>query len=453
MLKPGSQFGHYNILSLVGQGSQGAVYQAVDTRLDRQVALKVINPELADSAESRTILANEAKKAAQIDSPFVVKVWEYAEIDAHPYISYEFVTGDDFSDYSLQLMFEDKLRLARKIAEGIQAVHTKSVIHRDLKPENIRITAGGDPKILDFGLATTERGHTVNIHGEIEGTIAYASPEQLSSEPVNPQSDLFSFGVILYEMFTGRRPFEGDRTAIVMYAVLYEEPAGPQELNPDLPEWLCDLIIHLLQKQPHQRPPSIDHVIEAIDGYIVASRPVPVTRRISKRKKTITVVDLKNLSGDKSWDYFCVGFTEDVIGELMRRTDLVVSAAPSTSLSRNISDVFDTCRSDFVLTGSLLKWQDSMRLSLGVYGNRGSEIISSRKYESTSEKLFALLSEAAKDMAEALAKATGTAAIEAEEAVAPDASAYDFYLRGRNYYHTSRPDDQKFAEEMFKKAL
>ncbi len=453
MLRSGSEFGHYNILSLVGQGTQGTVYQAVDTRLERQVALKVINEELAHSVEYLTSLANEARKAAQIDSSYVVKVWEYAEIDNHPFISYEFVTGEDFRKATRDLMFEPKLALARKIAEGVQAAHTHDVIHRDLKPENIRITTDGDPKVLDFGLATTERGHSVNVHGEIEGTIAYASPEQLSAEPISCQSDLFSFGVILYELFTGRRPFEGDHTASVMYALLYEDPVGPQEINQDLPEWLCDLIVHLLQKQSEDRPGSINDVIEAIDRNVIAGRPGPVAVGISRRNRTVTVVDLKNLSGDKSWDYFCLGFTEEVIEELMRRTDLVVSAEPSTSLPHNISDIFNRCRSDFVLTGSLLKWQDRMRLSLGVYSDHGGQVIFSRKYEGPAEELFSLLSEAAQDAARVLSVATGTAAIEAEEVPTPDVSAYDIYLRGRNYYQTNRPDDLKFAEEMYKKAL
>jgi serine/threonine protein kinase/Tfp pilus assembly protein PilF len=453
VLKPGSKFGNYNILSLIGEGAQGTVYRAVDTRLEREVALKVIRSELADSKESRTILADEAKKTAQIDSPFVVKVWEYEVINGQPYISYEFVTGADFRKHASHLTFDDKLKLTTKIAEGIAAIHAKGVIHRDLKPENIRITPAGDPKIFDFGLATAEHGRTVNASGEIEGTIAYASPEQLSGEPISCRSDLFSYGVILYELFTGRLPFDGEHTAMVMYSLLYEEPLGPQEIAPSLPAWLSDLIVHLLKKQPQDRPQSITDVIDAINRNVFAAQPGTVAVDISKRSRTVTVVDLKNLSDDKSWDYFCVGFTEDVVRELTRRTDLIVSAEPSTSLPRNINDIFDKCRSDFVLTGSLMKWQDKTRLSLAVYGDRGRRIISNRKYESTSDKLFDLLSTAATDAAVALAEATGTSTIEAGVAVAPDVTAYDFYLRGRNYYRTNRPDDQRFAEEMYRKAL
>ncbi len=453
MLTPGSHFGQYHVLSCVGQGTQGTVYKAIDTRLDRQVALKVINEELADSVDFRRSLANEAKKAAQIDSPYVVKVWEYAEIDDSPFISYEFVTGEEFRQACNNLTIEQKLTLARKVGVGLQAAHARDVIHRDLKPENIRITTDGDPKILDFGLASTQHGHSVDSYGEIEGTIAYASPEQLSAEPISYSSDLFSFGIVLYELFTGRRPFEGDQTASVMYALLYEDPVGPQEIDPDLPVWLCDLIVHLLQKQTEDRPASMSEVIEAIDRNLVSDQPGLVAVGISRRSRTVTVVDLKNLSGDKSWDYFCLGFTDDVIGELTRRTDLVVSAEPSTSLPRNINEIFERCHSDFVMTGSLMKWQDRMRLQLGIYGNGGEEVVSSRKYEGPADNLFTLLSTAAEDAAGALAEATGTAAIEAEETVAPDVSAYDFYLRGRNYYQTNRPDDLKFAEEMFGKAL
>lgn len=453
MLSAGDKLGEYRIESLVGQGGIGTVYKARDLRDDSVVALKVINEDLAESAEYRQTLANEREVASRIDSPYIVKVHDFVEVNGSCFIAQEFVEGNEFREVCGDWSFEQKVDTARKLAEGISAAHLKAVVHRDLKPENVRITTEGDPKILDFGLATVEQTDSVDAAGDVEGTVLYASPEQLSGEVVSARSDLFSFGVILYELFAGRRPFEGAYSASIMYSILYEAPEGPQEIDPTLPEWLCDLIVHLLQKLPDERPESAHEIAEAFQRNLGVSGAGDVAVGISRRHRTVTVVDLKNLSGDESWDYFCLGFTEEIIGELTARTDLVISAQPSTAMPRNIGEVFKRCRSDFVITGSLLKWQDQIRLSLGVFGDQGENVVSNRKYEGSAEGLFGLLSEAANEAAKALAEATGTSTTTTAEGVTPDVSAYDFYLKGHSYYQTNRPDDLKFAEDMFQRAL
>lgn len=450
MLKPGATFSHFRIEQVLGEGGMGVVYKAFDTNLDRIVALKLISEKLCESEDYRVRLADEAKKAAKVDSPYVVKVWETAECDALPYISFEFVDGEILRSSHGGDDINQKVDIALQIAEGIQAAHKVDLIHRDLKPDNIKLTARGQVKIFDFGLAKTVRPDTVDDQGNIEGTLHYLSPEQLSGESLTYTSDLFSLGTVLFEYFTGERPFEGDYSASIIYSILHEEPPVPSEINHNLPEWIDSLILKLLAKNPADRFENIQAVIEHIDTYQRGDIAPP---KAAKPRQTVTVIDIKNLSGDDSWDYFCLGFTEDVINEISRRTDLVVSAEPSTKASRNIREIFKSCRSDFVIVGSLMKWQDNIKLNLSIYGDDGNRLLVGENYEGPVQDLFKLLSDAARDASMSLAKVTGFSSIDVEDYLKTDVSAYEYYLKGKSYYHTSKAEDLEFAISMFKKAL
>ncbi len=446
-------FAQYTIESILGEGGMSTVYKATDKINNQTVALKILKDEFIQSSEHRTTFTNEAEKAKLIDSPFIVKIFDCTEYQGIPYIALEYVEGNDLRKISENMSVQNKLELAQRILDGVLAAHETKIIHRDLKPENIIVTSDNIPKILDFGLATSVKADTVDASGNIEGTVLYSSPEQLSGEAITIGSDLFSLGVILYELFTGQLPFESDYSAGIVYSILYEDPIGPQEIYPELPDWLCDLIIHLLQKKPINRPKSVSDVLKGIEDNLKFDTPSHIAEGISKRRKTVTMVDLKNLSGDESWDYFSQGFTEEVISELRRRTDLTVNAHPSSTMSRDISAMFEKCRTDFVIMGSLLKINDKIRMSLDIYSKKGELLIFNQRYERTTDGLFILLSEAALEIAQKLAQETSTLAIDAGLETKPDITAYDFYLKGRNYYQTSRQDDLKFAEDMFNRAL
>lgn len=452
-LAPGTRFGHYKVSALLGQGGMGTVYRATDTRLNRTVALKIINPELAKSEDYRSRLAQEARRAAAIDSPYVVKVWQYEEVESQPFISLELVSGENLSEAIEGLPKSQLIEIAMKIAKGLDAAHRELVIHRDLKPDNIKLTSSGDPKILDFGLALQSQGDPIDAQGNIEGTILYASPEQLSAEPITAASDLYSYGVILYEMFTGRHPFAGEHPAASMYSILYDDPASPTELVPDLPNWLSSLIVTLLEKQPEDRFPSACEVVEAIEANMESRSSGSTQVTFPQRRRTVTIVDIKNLSADKSWDYFCHGFTEDVITEVSRRTDMVVFGQPATAVSRDIDQAFESFRTDFLVNGSLLQWQETVRLSLNIYSRQDRHLISSKKHEGPSRDIFQLLSQAAEVAAEVLATSCGSQPIETAEAKRPDVTAYDYYLKGKSYYQTNRQEDLVFSIDLYKKAL
>ena len=430
----------------------GEVYQAVDIRLDRVVALKLIQQKLASSTEYRRRLTDEARAAAKIDSPYVVRVWECSECNNIPFIAMEYVAGSDLNTSARSLNLKDKLAVALQIAEGIQAAHAVGLTHRDLKPDNIRLTPDNRVKILDFGLAKPVRCDTLDERGNIEGTIHYLAPEQLTGETISFSSDQFAFGIILYELTTGVRPFEGHYPASIIYSILHEEPVPPSNVDPDFPDWLNSFILKLLVKEPDHRFADMAAVVRHLHAGL-EGEPLTVDGKVAARRQTVTVIDLKNLSDDSSWDYFCEGFTGDIISELARRTDLIILEQPSQTLPRDIRDVFERCRSDFVIKGSLVRWQERIRLNLFVYGEDGERLISSEKYEDNAERLFDLLSTAARETSVTLADVTGQPAIDVDGGLKVDISAYDYYLKGKSYYLANKPKDLQFAVNMFEKAL
>ncbi len=452
MLSPGAIFGNYRIESCIGSGAMGDVYKAHEIKLDRVVALKLINEKLADSDDYRERLSIEAKAAARIDSAHVVKVWEQSEFENQPYISLEYISGKTLREVFEDLDLRQKIDIACQMAKGLEAAHSRNIIHSDLKPENIKITDKQQLKILDFGLAKTITADSVDLDGNIEGTLHYMSPEQLTGEQLTPLSDIFSYGIVVFELFTGQRPFDGVYSAAIIYSILHEDPPLASQIVPELPSWFDEFSSGLLAKQQSDRFQSMSMVIDFLEKSLKGLEISGESKKIAT-KQTVTVIDLKNMSDDKSWDYFCQGFTDDLIGELSRRTDLIISAEPETAYSRDVRECFKRCRSDYVIVGSVMKWQNSIKLRLNIYGDKGDKILVSETYEADSSELFAILSRAVDDISTQLAGITGSISFEIEDILKTDINAYDYYLKGKSYYHTNRPEDLVIAAQMFEKAL
>jgi len=450
MLTPGATFGKYRIEEIIGSGAMGVVYRAVCLEDSSEVALKLIDEKFSSSESYRKRFKDEASAAAKIDSDNVVKVREFAEHDNHHYMALEFIEGEDLRNCHDRLDFKTKIDIICQICRGLKAAHDKDLIHRDLKPENVRITSDNKAKILDFGLAKTINADSVDQYGNIEGTLYYLAPEQLTNDKLSYGTDLFSLGIIMYELFTGRRPFEGEYPAAIIYSILHEEPSFPSQIDDSIPGWLDEMIVKLLTKNVLDRYQTVEEVLEQIErGLRADSEP---SGKITA-SQTVTVVDLRNLSGDDSWEYFCQGFTDDLITELSKRTDLIISAEPSSIYSRNIKEVFKRCRSDYVISGSILKWREKIRLNLTIYGDNGENLISGQNYESDAEDIFNVLSQAVEECSAKLEEVSGVHTIDVDEYFKTDINAYDYYLKGKNYYHTNKPEDLKFAEQMFEKAL
>nr|ART36311.1 C590 [uncultured bacterium] len=273
-LKSGHTIAHYQIRSVLGEGGMGKVYLAHDTKLDRKVALKILPQESTANQESMRRFTQEAKTAAALHHPNIAQIFEIGEHDNTRYIAMEFVAGDTLRTLLSRRRIELKrgLEWTAQVAGGLSAAHTQGVIHRDIKPENLVVTPAGQVKILDFGLAklmgkqngaggaselTTRYMHSGNqsntVPGMIVGTVSYMSPEQARGEKVDQRTDIFSLGVVLYEMVTGERPFKGKSTIDTLHAILNQEPPQATQSNPQLPAELDDILGKALAKEPSER--------------------------------------------------------------------------------------------------------------------------------------------------------------------------------------------------------
>ena len=241
----------YQIEAELGAGGMGVVYQAYDPELKRSVAVKVL-PGTSLSQESRTRLRAEAQAVARFKHPNIVVVHDFGEVDSSPYIVMELLDGVLLSE-RLPLPIDEVIRISEQICSALEHAHSRGIIHRDLKPGNITLEPDGNAKLMDFGLASSD---LADSDGVFAGTVAYTPPEQITGGPIDERADLYSFGVMLYEMATGQLPFEADDPIAMIFQHRHAAVIPPMEVEPGVPQSLSDLIVHLLAKRPADRPGS-----------------------------------------------------------------------------------------------------------------------------------------------------------------------------------------------------
>ncbi|MGD8377737.1 MAG: serine/threonine-protein kinase, partial [Acidobacteriota bacterium] len=265
----GKTLSHFRILSQLGEGGMGVVYEAEDTKLGRKVALKVLPPERVGDEERRLRFLREARTAAAISHPHIAAIHEIDETEGVVFIAMELVEGETLRAVLQRGVppLHKSLRFAAEIAEALAAAHQANIVHRDLKPENVMIRPDGHVKLLDFGLAklreeaaddaASTRMETLSAEmtreGKVLGTAAYMSPEQARGQPVDFRSDLFSFGIVLYEMSTGRSPFQGPSVTDTLSAIVRDQPAPMTRIAPAVPEELARITGKCLEKHPEER--------------------------------------------------------------------------------------------------------------------------------------------------------------------------------------------------------
>jgi serine/threonine protein kinase len=269
-LRPGTELaGKYRIEEVVGRGGMGIVYKAEDTRLKRHVALKFLPPELIQDEEAKERFILEAQTAAALAHPNICTIHEINEQDGESFIAMEYVEGQNLKAKIEKglLATEEALDIAIQVAQGLDEAHKKGIIHRDIKSANIMITQKGQAKIMDFGLAKIKGTTLLTREGTTLGTVAYMSPEQARGEKVNHRTDIWSLGVVLYEMVSGEFPFKGDREASILYSVVHEEPRPLKGIKRDLPAELQQIINRALKKKPESRYASAEEMLKDLRKY------------------------------------------------------------------------------------------------------------------------------------------------------------------------------------------
>jgi len=459
----GQTISHYRITAKLGAGGMGVVYRAGDLTLQRDTALKVLPAQVAADPEARKRLVNEARAASRLNHPNIATIYEVGEAEGAPFIAMELVSGESLKNVLQRgpLPPAQLLDVARQIAEGLHEAHQAGVLHRDIKPGNMMLDSKGRVKILDFGLAVlTGRERSP---GEPEetfitrtaaqwttgGTVPYMSPEQLRGDPTDARSDIFSYGVMLYECLTGRLPFPGETSIDIMQAILRQPPAPLRNLVPDISTEWEQLIGRCLAKSPEQRPRSMGEVLEALKR---VAAPAP------RSEKSLAVLYFENLSGSKEDEYFRDGITEDLITELLKIRELRVFPRSAVTAYRDKSmsapQVGRDLNALYVLEGSVRRAGNHLRLNAQLVDTRTGHGVWAERYDRQLEDVFAIQDEIVKSIAKALqVMLTEKEKRAIEKMPTADIQAYDHYLRGRQYFHQFRKKGFDFARQMFARAI
>ncbi len=278
VLSKGTRVGHYQIIEKIGAGGMGEVYLAEDTELNREVALKFLPPDLCRDPDCRARFKREAQAAAKLDHPNIITIHEVSEFNGQPFFAMQYIEGELLTDFIKKSnhSLEKIIDLSIQICEGLNKAHQAGIIHRDIKPSNILVDQDGRAKILDFGLAAIKGTDKLTKTGSTLGTINYMSPEQTRGEELDNRSDIFSLGVVLYNMITGQLPFKGDHEPAIIYSIGYEEPEPLARFKSGIPDGLQRIINKALAKDKNLRYQHADDLLTDLKSFFldkISSRP------------------------------------------------------------------------------------------------------------------------------------------------------------------------------------
>ncbi|UCC44965.1 MAG: protein kinase, partial [Candidatus Zixiibacteriota bacterium] len=484
-LTKGTMVGHYRIVEKIGAGGMGEVHLAEDTELDRRVALKFLPPHLCQDEDCRTRFKREAQAAARLNHPNIVTIHEVAEYQGRPYIAMEHVEGRSLRDYvkDKMLALDQIVDLAIQICEGLRVAHEKKIVHRDIKPSNIIIDADRRPRILDFGLASVQGEEHLTRTGSTLGTVSYMSPEQAQGRDVDHRSDLFSFGVVLYELITGHSPFARENDMATGQAIIHDTPEPMARYRTDVTPGMQSIVDKALDKDvetryqtaagisadlkrekkesvstatpvPSPPPPSVrrkSRVPGIVAGILAAAVIVTLAivafwpeeqAVVDSGRKTLAVLPFENL-GSPEDEYFADGITDEITARLAGIAALRVTSRTSTKTYKDtdkpVRVIGEELGVDYLLEGTI-RWDksgdtDRVRIIPQLIRVSDDSHVWANTFERALIQVFVVQAEIAGEIAEAL----GVTLLEPDRSMlmaqpTQNLEAYDFFLRGIRYW-------------------
>jgi eukaryotic-like serine/threonine-protein kinase len=459
----GARFEHYQIVRALGKGGMGEVFLAQDTRLDRCVALKILPAASSTDSDRLTRFIREAKAASALNHPNIITVYDIGETAGTHFIAYEFIDGRTLREFADggSVSVASALEIGIQIASALVDAHSAGIVHRDLKPDNVMVRASGLVKLLDFGIARLSRpaeaastATSIDDHtqsGLLIGTPQFMSPEQARGTEVNHQTDIFSFGVMLYELLSGRSPFAGDTVADVLAAVLTREPPALT----GVPAKLADVVCKAMQKDRSRRYESATELLrdltdlrQGLDGHTATVRHV----------NSVAVLPFAHLSADEDNEHFCDGLAEELLNALSKVDALKVAARTSAFSFKgknvDVGTIARTLGVNTVVEGSVRRSGTRLRISVQLINAADGYQLWSERYDREMGDIFTLQGDITVAVVDALKlKLLGEERAAVLKRYTDNAEAYELFLKGRYHSHKYTAHGWNRAIEFFEKAI
>jgi serine/threonine protein kinase/tetratricopeptide (TPR) repeat protein len=471
----GKTISHYRVIEKLGGGGMGVVYKAEDTELCRFVALKFLPNDVAQSPQALERFRREARAASALNHPNICTVYEIGQEHGRPFIVMEYLEGETLASRIArgQLELDQVLKLALEVIDALEGAHLKGLVHRDLKPANIFLTRSGRAKLLDFGLAKSfGRPLDGAVHGDLPtlgsdvlltspglavGTIAYMSPEQARGENLDGRSDLFSLGIVLYEMASGQRPFAGSTTAMVFDAILNREPEPVTKTSPGLPLAFANVLARLMTKNPRDRYQSAGEVGGVLQEVQRSRQGASGGKTGAGRKiPSIAVLPFTNLSADPDNQYFSDGLSEDLTSALARLEGLLVASRTSAFRFRGGVDVREIGRQlnvEAVLEGSVRRSGKRIRITADLVNVADGYHLWSERYDREIADLFEIQDEITAAIVKTLEPKLAVQQQALTRRHSENLQAYELYLKGRRLWEQRAENTLRAGLECFRAAI